>query len=49
MRSEDITHPKTSEDLMKKLTLSETILEQIVAQVGGTVEDIVDISEPHPP
>lgn len=44
MGSEDVPQPKTSEELAKKLTLSEEILEQIVAQVGGTVGDITDIS-----
>lgn len=49
VRSEDIPQPKTSEELAKELTLNETILEQIVAQVGGTVGNIVDILEPPPP
>lgn len=47
--SEDITQPKTSEELVKELTLSEAILEQIVAEVGGTVRDITEIPEPPPP
>ncbi|OAE34134.1 hypothetical protein AXG93_2891s1600 [Marchantia polymorpha subsp. ruderalis] len=47
--SEDIPQPKISEELAKELTLNEAILEQIVAEVGGTVEDIADIPEPPPP
>ncbi|OAE30803.1 hypothetical protein AXG93_857s1040 [Marchantia polymorpha subsp. ruderalis] len=39
----------TSEELAKELTLSEAILEQIVAQVGGTVGDITEIPVPPPP
>ncbi|OAE18880.1 hypothetical protein AXG93_3022s1040 [Marchantia polymorpha subsp. ruderalis] len=34
--SEDIPQPKTSEELVKELTLSEAILEQIVAEDGRT-------------
>ncbi|OAE19818.1 hypothetical protein AXG93_4639s1020 [Marchantia polymorpha subsp. ruderalis] len=34
---------------MRELTLSEAIPEQIVAQVGGTVEDITEILEPPSP
>lgn len=40
MRNKDIPQPKTSEELVKELTKSEAILEQIVAQVGGTVGNI---------
>ncbi|OAE32331.1 hypothetical protein AXG93_3017s1000 [Marchantia polymorpha subsp. ruderalis] len=47
--SEDITQSKTSEEFAKELTLSEAILEQIVAQVGGTVGDITEIPEPPSP
>lgn len=38
--SEGIPHPKTSEELVKELTLSDEVLEQIVAQFGGTVVDV---------
>lgn len=48
MGSEDIPQPKTSEELAKELTLSETIQVQIVTKVGGTVGDIVDNPEPPP-
>lgn len=44
-----IPQPKTSEELAKELTLSEEILEQIVAQVTWTVGDIIDIPAPPPP
>lgn len=47
--SEYIPQLKRSEELAQELTLSEEILEQIVAQVGGTVEDITDIPAPPPP
>ncbi|OAE32413.1 hypothetical protein AXG93_3671s1320 [Marchantia polymorpha subsp. ruderalis] len=49
MGSEDVPQPKTSEELVKELTLSEEILEQIVAQVGGTAVDATDIPVPPPP
>ncbi|OAE33507.1 hypothetical protein AXG93_1467s1090 [Marchantia polymorpha subsp. ruderalis] len=44
--SEGIPHPKTSEKLVKELTLSDKVLEQIVAQVGGTVVDAPDSALP---
>lgn len=47
--SENIPQLKTSEELANELTLSEAILEQIVAQVGGTVGDITNIPAPPPP
>ncbi|OAE30426.1 hypothetical protein AXG93_3483s1180 [Marchantia polymorpha subsp. ruderalis] len=47
--SEDISQPKTNEELVKELTLSEAILEQIVADVEVTVGDILEIPEPPPP
>ncbi|OAE20210.1 hypothetical protein AXG93_1219s1100 [Marchantia polymorpha subsp. ruderalis] len=37
--SEGIPHPKKSKELVNELTLSDEVLEQIVAQVGGTVVD----------
>lgn len=43
MRSEYVPQPKTSEELVKELTLSDEILEQIVAHVGRTMGDITDI------
>ncbi|OAE24578.1 hypothetical protein AXG93_2415s1600 [Marchantia polymorpha subsp. ruderalis] len=47
--SEEIPQPKTSEELVKELTLSDEILEQVVAQVGGTVVDTADITLPSSP
>ncbi|OAE31763.1 hypothetical protein AXG93_4874s1280 [Marchantia polymorpha subsp. ruderalis] len=47
--SEEIPHPKMSEELVKELTLSDEILEQVVAQVEGTVEDAADIALPSSP
>lgn len=43
MRSEDL-----SRRLVKELMLSEAILEQIIAKVGGTIEDILEVPEPPP-
>ncbi|OAE27649.1 hypothetical protein AXG93_3337s1120 [Marchantia polymorpha subsp. ruderalis] len=40
--SEETPHPKISEELVKELTLSDEVLEQVVAQVGGTVVDAPD-------
>ncbi|OAE29337.1 hypothetical protein AXG93_3102s1640 [Marchantia polymorpha subsp. ruderalis] len=47
--SEEVPQPKTSEELAKELTLSEEILEQVVAHVGGTVVDATDIPLPPSP
>ncbi|OAE24506.1 hypothetical protein AXG93_2194s1000 [Marchantia polymorpha subsp. ruderalis] len=47
--SEGTPHPKTSEELIKELTLSDEVLEQVVAQVGGTVVDATDIALLSPP
>ncbi|OAE25794.1 hypothetical protein AXG93_3912s1000 [Marchantia polymorpha subsp. ruderalis] len=47
--SEEVPQPKTSEELVKELTLSEEILKQVVAQVGGTVIDAVDVTSPSSP
>ncbi|OAE30810.1 hypothetical protein AXG93_857s1120 [Marchantia polymorpha subsp. ruderalis] len=44
--SEEVPQPKKSEELMKKVTLSEKILEQVVAQVGGTVVFAADVTLP---
>lgn len=49
MRSEYVPQSKTREELAKEFMQSEEILEQIVAQVGGTVGDIIDILAPPPP
>ncbi|OAE30773.1 hypothetical protein AXG93_4876s1140 [Marchantia polymorpha subsp. ruderalis] len=45
-RTTKVPQPKTSEELVKELILSEEILEQVVAQVGGTVVDADDITLP---
>ncbi|OAE18216.1 hypothetical protein AXG93_3354s1040 [Marchantia polymorpha subsp. ruderalis] len=44
--SEEIPHSKTSEELVKELTLSDEILEQVVAQVRGTVVEATYITLP---
>ncbi|OAE30516.1 hypothetical protein AXG93_2862s1000 [Marchantia polymorpha subsp. ruderalis] len=49
MESEEVPQPKTSEELAKELTLSEEILEHVVAQVGGTIVDAPEISSPPSP
>lgn len=41
--SEDIPQPKSNEELVQELTLSEAILNQIVAEVSGTVGDTTEI------
>ncbi|OAE26459.1 hypothetical protein AXG93_815s1210 [Marchantia polymorpha subsp. ruderalis] len=47
--SEDVIQPKSGEELAKEFTLTEAILKQIVAEVGGTVENITEYLEPPPP
>ncbi|OAE21954.1 hypothetical protein AXG93_242s1380 [Marchantia polymorpha subsp. ruderalis] len=47
--SEGIPQPKTSEELIKELTLSDKILEHIVAQVGGKVVDAPNSALPSSP
>ncbi|OAE31984.1 hypothetical protein AXG93_4421s1370 [Marchantia polymorpha subsp. ruderalis] len=47
--SEGIPHPKMSEELVKEVTLSDEVLEQIVAQIGGTVVDASDSALPSSP
>ncbi|OAE23091.1 hypothetical protein AXG93_2590s1010 [Marchantia polymorpha subsp. ruderalis] len=47
--SEDILQPKSSEELVKELTLSEAILEQIVAEIGGIVGNITEFPKPPSP
>ncbi|OAE32748.1 hypothetical protein AXG93_512s1010 [Marchantia polymorpha subsp. ruderalis] len=47
--SEETPHPKTSEELVKELTLSDKVLAQVVAQVGGTVVDATNIALPSSP
>lgn len=47
--SEEVPQPKTSEELVKELTLSEEILEHVVVQVGGTVVDAADVTLPSSP
>ncbi|OAE23726.1 hypothetical protein AXG93_4776s1080 [Marchantia polymorpha subsp. ruderalis] len=42
--SEEISQPKTSEELVKEVTLSEKIIEKVVAHVGETVVDAADIT-----
>ncbi|OAE31206.1 hypothetical protein AXG93_4240s1050 [Marchantia polymorpha subsp. ruderalis] len=42
--SEEIPQLKTSEELVKELTLSDKIIEQVVAQVAGTVVDAAEIT-----
>ncbi|OAE32851.1 hypothetical protein AXG93_1409s1180 [Marchantia polymorpha subsp. ruderalis] len=46
---EKIPQLKKSEELVKELTLSDKILEQVVAQVGVTVVDAADITLPSSP
>lgn len=48
MENEEVPQPKTSEELVKELTLSEEILEEVVAQVDGTVVDDPEIPSPPP-
>ncbi|OAE28730.1 hypothetical protein AXG93_1617s1140 [Marchantia polymorpha subsp. ruderalis] len=40
--SEDVLHPKSGEEVATEFTLSEAILEQIVAEVGGTVGKVTE-------
>ncbi|OAE30334.1 hypothetical protein AXG93_4201s1350 [Marchantia polymorpha subsp. ruderalis] len=47
--SEDVPQPKIGGEVMKEVTLSEAILEQIVAEVGGTVGNRVEEPGPPPP
>ncbi|OAE31208.1 hypothetical protein AXG93_4240s1070 [Marchantia polymorpha subsp. ruderalis] len=44
---EDVPQPKKSEEQAKELTLSEEILQQVEAQIGGTVKESPEISSPH--
>ncbi|OAE35067.1 hypothetical protein AXG93_1679s1000 [Marchantia polymorpha subsp. ruderalis] len=44
--SEETPQPKKDDELMKELTLSEKILEQVVAQVGGTAIEAPDVTLP---
>lgn len=46
--SEDVPQRKTNEELAKELTLSEKILEQIVARVGETMGNSMNILVPPP-
>lgn len=46
MRSEEVPQSKTSEEIVKDLTLNEEILEQVVAQVEETVVDIPKVPSP---
>ncbi|OAE22795.1 hypothetical protein AXG93_2035s1790 [Marchantia polymorpha subsp. ruderalis] len=47
--SEEVLQPKTSEELAKELTLSDEILEQVVAQVRGKVVDAANVTLPSTP
>lgn len=47
VRSEDVPQPKIGGELATEFTLSEAILEQIVAEVSGTVGNLS--KEPEPP
>lgn len=49
VESEDISQLKTSKELVRELMLSKAILKHIVAEVGGTVDDISEIPKPPPP
>ncbi|OAE19721.1 hypothetical protein AXG93_411s1270 [Marchantia polymorpha subsp. ruderalis] len=48
-RSEETLQRKTNDELVKELTLSEEILEQVVAQIGGTVTEAADVTLPSTP
>ncbi|OAE22113.1 hypothetical protein AXG93_1175s1230 [Marchantia polymorpha subsp. ruderalis] len=47
--SDNMLQPKSGEEVAKELTLSEAILEQIVAEVDGTVGNIIEDPDPPPP
>lgn len=49
VRSEDEPQPKSGEKAATELTLSEAILEQVVAEVGGSVGIVTEDPEPPPP
>lgn len=48
-RSEETPQPKRDKELVKELTLSEEILEQVVTQVGGTEIESADVTLPPTP
>lgn len=48
MESEEVPWPKTSEELAKELTLTEEIIEKVVAQVDGTMVDVSEIPSAPP-
>lgn len=47
--SEDVPQPKIGGEVATEFTLSEAILQQIVAGVGGTVENLAEEPGPPPP
>ncbi|OAE30808.1 hypothetical protein AXG93_857s1100 [Marchantia polymorpha subsp. ruderalis] len=49
LERKEAPQPKTSEELAEELTLNEEILEQVVAQVEGTVVESLEIASPPPP
>ncbi|OAE30309.1 hypothetical protein AXG93_4201s1080 [Marchantia polymorpha subsp. ruderalis] len=46
---EEVPQPKSSEEMARDLTLSEDILKQVVAQVGGLVVEVLEIASPPSP
>ncbi|OAE27500.1 hypothetical protein AXG93_3439s1010 [Marchantia polymorpha subsp. ruderalis] len=48
MGSEEVPKSKSSEEMAEDLTLSEEMFEQVVAQVSGTVVEVLEIPSPPP-